>query len=461
MGRSTAYSIAVARGAMATAGGYPDPDSMTWVPFATEHSYEETFGKGVDPTADVVLTGATPGVFSAPVVPNPINTTGATLFGAPAGEEIRRFIVDSLSMRTPVYNPDGTIYAAHLDMPFFQILKSSMGLVIPGAPTNTTTALGPNAYQFKPTVADIADYELGCIVSVNRDGKTEYARVTKIDTTGGAELITVHPHWPGGALPNNTVVRLHATFYPRTGTVSTADEVHFRYDTGDENNPQRRYIFRAVMSELTLEPVEDSQGSGGGPIYATIVVRPGSKTAIEDDANAATVTYTPPGTAVATQLQSCRRIGDALVSTYSAPGHGAASNWALKSWAVNIKFALGSDGGCGGVLYPENGVTQAGETFNLNFTMAGNTAFDRAMVKGHVRTFQVGTGPADMGFCAQLNAGHLAETEKRGEENESGQQGFGTQTISGTLRQDAWTLDTGTGDAKNKAWCIGFPIPTP
>lgn len=451
---ATAHSVEVAVGALGRTGGFPNPSGLTWVPWGVEAAFAEFFGAGEDPVADVVLTGALPNSFSPPTVPNPINTTGGAIFGAAAGEKIRRWVGESLTLRFPIYNIDGTAFATHLAHPEFQALASVMGYVIPGAATDTVVGNAANAYTYKPTVADMGNYELGQIVSVTRNGMVEYARVTKIDATGGSELITVHPHWEGGALTDGMTVRHHFTFFPTVGDVDEAREVHFRFQTAT----RRRYMFRCVVSEFTLEEVPDSANSGGGAFYLTIVIRPGSKTMLSDNDNAAApVAYTPTGTGVATPLQACNRIGDALVSTYSAPGHGAASTWPLKKFSLNVKFALSGTGGACDPILRENGVTRGRETVALSFDSADGTTYDRAMPDGEERTYQLAAGPADQGFCFLLNSGHLAQTEKPGEDPDNGE----VEQVSGVLRQGAWALDTGAGSAKNVAWCWGFPIPTP
>lgn len=456
MGRATAHSLEVAVGNMATSGGYPDPGSMTWVSFGVQEAFADFFGVGVDATNDIRLTGAAPGSFTPPTVANPINTSGGALFGASDGQTIRRHLADSLTLKFPLYNVDGSNYATHLDHPEFQLLNSVMGLVVPGAATDTVVGNAANAYTYKPTVADMGNYELGQAVSVVRNGMAEYAFVTKIDATGGSELITVHPHWEGGALTDGMTVRHCATFFPETGSVATTREVHLRFNTDD----RRRYIFRAVVSEVTIAEEPDSQNSGGGVIYATLVIRPGSKTILDDNANAAQgVAFTPTGTAAATPLQSCRRIGSGLTSTYSTPGHGAATSWPVKSWSVNIKFPLDSDGSGCDPLLPESGVTRVREEVALNFVSAGVDTYDRGMADGEEHTYIVGAGPADQGFVFGLMAGHLSATEQVGEANDTGVQGAGSETITGTLRQGSWAFDSGTGDAKNKAWRLAFPIP--
>lgn len=132
MGRATAHSLEVAVGNMATSGGYPDPGSMTWVSFGVQEAFADFFGVGVDATNDIRLTGAAPGSFTPPTVANPINTSGGALFGASDGQTIRRHLADSLTLKFPLYNVDGSNYATHLDHPEFQLLNSVMGLVVPG-----------------------------------------------------------------------------------------------------------------------------------------------------------------------------------------------------------------------------------------------------------------------------------------------------------------------------------------
>lgn len=447
---ATAHSVEVAVGALGRTSGFPNPAGETWVPFGVEESFAEFFGVGEDPVADVVLTGALPNSYSPPTVPNPINTTSGTIFGAAAGEKIRRWVGEALSMRFPIYNIDGTSFATHLAHPAFQLLASVMGYVIPGADVDTVDGNAANAYTFTPTNA--ADYELGQIVSVTRNGMVEYARVTGI--ASGPDLITVHPHWEGGALTNGMTVRHHFTFFPTTGDVTEARECHVRFKTGT----RVRYMFRCVVSEFTLEEVPDSANSGGGAFYLTIVIRPGSKTMLSDNANAGTpVAYTPTGTGVATPLQACNRRSSALVSTYSAPGHGAATSWPLKKYSLNVKFNLSGSGGSCDPILREAGVTRGRELLALSFDSADGTTYDRAMADGEERTFVLGAGPADEGFCFMLNTGHLAQTEKPGLDPDNDE----VEIVSGVLRQGAWALDTGAGDAKNKAWCWGFPIPTP
>lgn len=447
MGRASAHSVEFAVGAMATANGFPDPDSMTWVPMGVEKAFAEYFGNGTDPVADIELTGASPGAYAAPTVPNPINTTGGDLFDAADGEKIRRFFSDGITLRAPVYNVDGSNFAAHLNHPLFQVLASVMAYALPTAATDTVNGNAANDYTYTPT--DASKYKGGQVVSVTRNGITEYAMVTKIDAV--TPLITVHPSFEGGALEDGDVVRHHFTLYPTTGAVTTTREVHVRFNTA----ARRRYAFRCVLSSLTLEEVADTQNSGSGAIYATMVLRPGSRTILQDNANAGlSAAYTPTGTGVATPLQACLRIGDDLASTYTAPAHGDASTWPLRSWSLKIDFKLGSDGrGCDPLL-PESGVSRGRETVALSFESSGVATYDRAMPDGEERTFVIGCGPADQGLAFFLPAGHLSATEQVGEDQETE-----TETISGVLRQGSWAVDNETTDAGRSAWRLAFPIP--
>lgn len=448
MGRSAVHSVAVARGAMPTSGGYPDPASDTWVAFGVEKGFATFFGTGEDPVADIELVGATPDSYSPPTPANPKNTTGGALFGADAGELIRRLITDGIDLRFPMYNVDGVTFATHLAHPQYQILASVFGYEVPGAATDTVN--GASADATTHTATTVAPYFIGEVLSVTRNGMTEYAVVTDIDGND----VSVYPDWEGGLLANGVTVRHHITFSPRTGAVSSSNYIHLRFDA----EGLRRYAFNCVCTKVVIEPVEDSQNSGAGPVYMTATIRPGSKTVLTDNANAATVTYSPTGTGVATQLQACRRYGDDLVSALVEPAQGAASSWPLRKWTITLEPTITSDGlGCSPVI-AESGVTRGRNRATIDFEAAGSDLYDRGIVDQEQRPYIIGCGPADDGFAFFLLSGHLESTEKFTEDDGE------TQVVSGVLRNGAWTIDDDLGDAAanptaNTSFRLGFPMP--
>lgn len=362
-----------------------------------------------------------------------MNNTGGALYGAADGTPFRAFKGADISVTFRCQNiGSANNFATHDDMPWLRLLKSSMGILSPGAATDLIAAA---ADASTTTATTIGNFAIGMGARLIRDNVAVDNFVADISGND----ITWAFEWPGGA-PSGTL-RLCSTLYPINGT--TPDTVAIRFDMDE----RRMYGFGCRVANPSFNMDED------GVLTCTCVIRPA--VILRDDSNAAVATATiPEGHVIhkrgATQYYSADQ------TTASAAGL-AVTELGLRSWDFELELEISPEEGAG-ALKGMLGMTEQliqGSRPRLTITGQPDSTLENMLRLRESRGFVMGYGPASDDKAEGMAIAMMSAT--RNNANMGIGENNGQQMLTTVLRGNSWTLDGSSANAGNTEWRIALP----
>lgn len=387
---------------------------------------------------------------SAPAIPSPRGHANAiagdpTIYGADPGE-LMEFYTGSIEVEAPVPAlGSGAAAATHLAHPFWQVLASTCGYIVPGAASDVVAEAALDSITFKPTAAD--HYRVGEIICIVRNNAAEYAVVSKVDRATPKVFLTAA--LTGGALEINQVIIHCVTFHEQLGTSQTS--VCLRMDM----EGKRQYAVGARLESFSFE--EDADGLlFKGSIRNACIVR--------DDAEAETIATLVTDGFDVERDQACAVLSTAVVREGSVPGGLPAAEFCPQDVSFSVEAKL-SPSICrkrpGGYEQLKVGST----AMTATIVRDPDTTLERMHWAKNDYYLAVGYGPAvaagGHGMAVVMRAAHRTNPEMAISENEDEAQDLTVELEAGEYSLDL-APDTGGGDpastATNKPWLIGFPM---